>query len=142
VRTFLSDSLVQRGGLEGDVNLGITARRGRIHSADNHFNVATQSRPLLIADNHKRDFPVFQVLLVTHVLVSRQPNLETCILRSCYQLAIGKSVPSAFSCFNPNVVLESISKRGRRAVIEEYQHRPLGRVAEREARQGSTPRIR
>ncbi len=128
--------------LERDVNLGIAARRGRIHCEDNHFNVATQSGPLLIADNHKRDFPAFQVLLVTHVFVSRQQNLETRTLRSCYQLAIGKSVPSAFSCFNNNVVFESISKRGGRAVIEEYQHRPLGRAAEQEARQGSAPRIR
>jgi len=142
VNASLSDTLLQRALLERDVNLGIAARRGRIRSEDNHFNVATQSGPLLIADNHKRDFPAFQVLLVTHVFVSCQQNLETCILRSRYQFAIGKAVPSAFSCFNNDVVSEGISKRGGRSVIEEYQHRPLGRVAELEARQGSALRIR
>jgi hypothetical protein len=83
---------------------------------------------LLIPDDHKGDFPAFQVLLVTYVLVSRDQNLETCVLSSRYQFAVSKPVPSAFNCFNNDVALEGISKRGRCAVIEEYEHRPLGRV--------------
>ncbi len=51
---------------------------------------------LLIADHHKRDLSVFQVLLVSHVLVSRQQNLKACCLSNRYQLSINKPVPSAF----------------------------------------------
>jgi hypothetical protein len=91
--------------------------------------VAAQSGPLLIPDNHERNFPVYQVLLVADVLVSRQQNLETGALGSCYQFAIGKSAPPAFDRFNNDVILEGMSKRSRRAVIEEYEHRPLGRAA-------------
>jgi len=41
-------------------------------AATTPFNVSSQSGPLLIADNHKRDVSAFQVLLVTDVFVGRQ----------------------------------------------------------------------
>jgi hypothetical protein len=96
--------------LRRDVHLGIAARRGRVHSGDNEFSVPAQSGPLLLADHDKCNSPpAFQVLLVTHVLVGREQNLEISILRSCYQLAISKSVPSAFNCLNNNVALQGFS---------------------------------
>ncbi len=58
--------------LERNVHLGIAARCGCIHGSYNPFHVTAQDRPLLIAENHKRDFSPFQVLLVTHVFVSGQ----------------------------------------------------------------------
>jgi hypothetical protein len=98
---------------------------------------------LLIADHHKRDVPAFQVLLVTHVFVGRQQKLETCRLGSRYQFAVSKPVPSALDSFDHDMALEGIAKGRRCAVIEEYEHRPLGRrAATQEARPGFAPRIR
>ena len=127
--------------LERNFHFGITARRGCIHGGYDPFNVVAQSGPLLIADHHKRDFATGQVLLVTHVFVGRQQKLETFRLSCRYELAVSKSVPSAFYRFNNDVALEGVSKRSGGAVIEEYGHRPLGRAG-REARPDSAPRIR
>jgi hypothetical protein len=101
-----------------------------------------QNWPLLIADNYKRDFPACQVLLVPHVLVSRQQKLEACRLGCRYQFAVRQSVPSAFYGFNYDVAGEGVSKRSGSAVIEENEHREFGRAAGREERQGFAPRIR
>ncbi len=98
---------------ERDIHLGVTPRSGRIHSGRNPFNVSAQGGPLLIAENHERDFPAFQILLVTYVFVSRQQKIETLRLSSRYQFAVHQPVPSAFDCFNHDVALEGISKRGR-----------------------------
>ena len=49
--------------LEGYVHFGITAGSRGIHSGYDLFNIAAQRGPLLIADNHERDSPGFQVLL-------------------------------------------------------------------------------
>jgi len=95
------DAEVRGGGLlERYIHFGITAGSRCIHSGHNPFHVAAQSGPLLIADNHEREFPTFQVLLVTHVFVSRQQKLEAGGLSSLYQFAVSKPVPSLFDGFN------------------------------------------
>jgi hypothetical protein len=43
--------------LRRDVYLGIAARCGRLHSGDNELSVPPQSRPLLVADHDKCNFP-------------------------------------------------------------------------------------
>jgi len=53
---------MRRGLFEGNIHFGITAGSGCIDSGHDPFDVVTQSGPLLIADNHKRDFPALQVL--------------------------------------------------------------------------------
>jgi hypothetical protein len=137
-----SDAEFRDGGLlEWYVHFGITAGSRCIHSGYNPFNVAAQSGPLLIGDNHERDFPAFQVLLVTDVFVSRQQKLETCRLSSRYQFAVKKPVPSSFDGFNHHMALERIPERGWSAVIEEYEHQPLGRGAAPVVRQGFAPQI-
>ena len=130
------------GLLERYVHFGITAGSRCIHSGYNPFNVAAQSGPLLIADNHERDFPGFQVLLVTDVFVSRQQKLETCRLSSRYQFAVKKPVLSSFDGFNHHMALERMPERGWSTVIKEYEHRPLGRGAAPVGRQGFAPQIR
>jgi len=115
------------GSLEGYIHFGITAGCGCIHSGYDPFNVAAQSRPLLIADNHERDFPALQVLLVTQVLVSGQQKLETCRLRSGDQFAVKKPVPPSFHGFNYPMAMERLPERGGSTVIKEYEHQPLGR---------------
>jgi hypothetical protein len=141
VRASLSDTPLKGALRERNVNLGVAARRGRIYSEFNHFSVTTQSSDcwLPITTNAIFGLLGFAGNACFCQSSAKPRNLLLC---SCYELAIGKSVPFAFSCFNNDVVFEGISKRGRRAVIEEYQHRPLGRVAEQEARQGSVLRIR
>src|SRR5271157_1860756 len=108
-----SDAVVRGGSLlEWYIHFGITARRGCIDSGHDPFDVAAQGGPLLIADNHKRDLPAFQVLLETYVLVSRQQKLKTRRLSSRYQFAVKKLVPSAFNGFNHHMALERVPERG------------------------------
>jgi len=123
-----SDAQVGDGGvLERYVHFGITAGSRCIDGGHNPFNVPAQSRPLLIADNHERDFPALQVLLVTQVLVSGQQKLETCRLRSGDQFAVKKPVPPSFHGFNYPMAMERLPERGGSTVIKEYEHQPLGR---------------
>lgn len=122
---------------------GIASPRGCIHGRKNRFNVATQRRLLLIADNHKRDFPIFQVLLIAHVFVGGEQNVKACRLRHRYQFTVRKSVPPTFDGFNNGVTFEAVAKRCGSAVIEKYEHRPVGRVVARAAeRQGFALQIR
>jgi len=93
------------------------------------MNVPAQNGPLLIPDDHERDSPVFQILLVTHVFVSGYQNLETSRFRSGYEFAVPKPVPSAFNRFHDHVILKGMAKWRRGTVIEEYEHRPLERRA-------------
>ena len=86
---------------------------------------------MLIAENHKRDFPARQALLVTHVLVGCQQDVEAFRLGGRDWFAINQPVPSAINCFNHGVTAKSRPKWRRRAVIEEYEHRPRGRAAGR-----------
>ena len=118
--TKLENAEVRDGSLfEWDVHLGVTAGCRCIHSGYNPFNIAAQCGPLLIADNHERDFPGFQLLLVTDVFVSRQQKLETCRLSSRDQFTVKKPVPSSFGGFNHHVALERIPERGWSTVIKE-----------------------
>jgi len=95
-----SDAEVGDGGLlERYVHFGITTGSRCIDGGHNPTNVPAQSRPLLIADNHGRDFPAFQVLLVAHVFVSGHQKLEAGRLRSRYQFAVKQPVPSSFDGF-------------------------------------------
>jgi len=69
--------------VEGYVNFGVTTGSGGIRGR-NLFDMAAQNRQLLIADNHERDFPVLQVLLVTDAFVGGQQNIETFCLGNGY----------------------------------------------------------
>src|SRR5258708_21881129 len=82
----------------------VAARSGCIHGRHNPFNIVAQSGPLLVADNHERDISAFEILLVAHVLVSRQQNFEPCRFSSRNQFAINQSIPSALKDFNNDMV--------------------------------------
>ena len=69
-------------------------------------------------------------------------TLETFRLGSRYEFAVSKPIPSALDCFNNDVSLEGVSKRGGRAVIEEYEHRPLEKAAGEGSHPGFARRIR
>jgi len=128
--------------VEGYVHLGVTARSCCIHSGHNLFDMAAQSGPLLIADNHERDFPAFQVLLVTDVFIGGHQNIETFRLGNRYQFAVQKPVPSSFDGLNHNMSLECRPERRWGTVVKEYEHRVLKRGTASAARQGFAPRIR
>ena len=55
-----------------DVHLGETAGSGRIDSFNDALDVRPEPRPLLLAENHNRDFAACEILLLADVLVGRQ----------------------------------------------------------------------
>ena len=75
-------------GRERNFDLGKAARRSRIHSSHNPFNMKAQRRPLLIADHDECYFPALHVLLIAYVFIGRQQNLEPRGLRRRYQFAV------------------------------------------------------
>ena len=94
--------------------LGLAALTASIDA----LNVRFKLWPLLLSQNDARDFSSCEILLVTYVLVGRQQKVKTCGFGSRYECAVSSPLPSAFNRFNNDVALESISKRGRGAVIE------------------------
>lgn len=46
--------------------------------------------------NNEGDLPAAQVLLVSNILISRQQNVEPCVLRQSEQISIGDPLPSQF----------------------------------------------
>ena len=86
-----------RGLIERNFYLGVAAGCCGVHSLDNPRHVATQRRPLLVADHDEGDFSARQILLITNVFVGRQQKLEPCGLCCRYQFAVDKPVPSAMA---------------------------------------------
>jgi hypothetical protein len=119
----------QRSLLERDLYLCKASGCCHVHRSDHPLNVTAQDRPLLIADHDEGDFSPSQVLLVTHVFVGCQQDVETCGLSLRYQFAVYQPIPSAFDGFNHNMTLEGITERGWGAVIKEYEHRPRALAA-------------
>ena len=52
------------------------ARSGRINGLHDPFDVSAQRGPLLVANYNKSDSPAVQILLITHVFVGRQQDIE------------------------------------------------------------------
>jgi hypothetical protein len=104
---LILDSTSAIDALKRYVHFDIATRRSRIHRSNDSVNVIAQRRPLLIADHHKRDSAAFQVLLVPHVLVRRQQDLEPSCLSNRYQFGVNKPVPSAFNSFDNDVALQA-----------------------------------
>lgn len=76
---------IWRTSLERDFYFSITSGCGCVHGGHDSLHVAAQSGPLLIAQDHKRDLPALQILLVTHVfVVSRisKPSASAAAIRS------------------------------------------------------------
>ena len=67
--------------LKGYVNLNIAAGCGRIDRFNDALNVGAKSRPLLLAENRNRDHTNRKVLLIAHVLVGCQQDVESRFFR-------------------------------------------------------------
>jgi len=56
--------------------------------------------------------------------------LETCGLRGIKQSAVSERLPTAFNCFDNNMVFERMAQRCRHAVVKEDEHGPpMPRIA-------------
>ena len=60
----------------GNIDFGKAAWRGGVDGIDNKPNVRPYVRPLLLAEHYNRNSPISEVLLVTHVLVGGQKEVE------------------------------------------------------------------
>ncbi len=75
-----------------------------------------------MADDNDRDPSLFEVLLITKILVSCQEQIITSLLSSGQKFAISETGPSEIGC-NPNYMSRQIAAdRNRRSLIKENPH--------------------
>jgi len=91
------------------------------------MDVGPQPRPLLLAENHDCDFTVGEILLIAHVLISCQQQIESGLLRCCEQIAVSEFAPALLRRGAKAMALEIRTDRHRRCLIEKDPH-PLRSV--------------
>jgi hypothetical protein len=75
------------------------------------LNVRAQLRPLLTSENHDGDFPTCEVLLMAHVLVCGQQDIESALFRRRQQIDIAQRIPSLLRSCADNVLIEISADR-------------------------------
>ena len=69
--------------------------------------------------HHDGYFPLFQVLLIGHILVARHEYIEATRFRSRQQIAILKPFPALLLCRGDFMTVEQRPQRPRNIVIEQ-----------------------
>jgi hypothetical protein len=74
--------------LRWNPDFGIAARYSSIYRFDNPSIVRAKQGPLLLTQDHDRDLTALEVLLVDHILVRRQQEVEASLFGSIEQISI------------------------------------------------------
>jgi len=80
------------------------------------------TRPLRSTQDNKGYAPASKVLLVTHILVACQKNIETAALGHGQQITIGERIPSPVFGLRHNVANEKPSNAARRYMVKQNEH--------------------
>jgi hypothetical protein len=81
-----------------------------------------ESRPLLLTENYYRYPACGKILLIAHILVSREQEIEAGLFRCDQQIAIAKHIPALLSRCADCVALKVWTDRDWRCLIEENEH--------------------
>jgi hypothetical protein len=73
---------------EGNFHLGIAAGGGGIHGGNDPVKVLPHKPPRRVAKNNDGDSPTGKVLLIAHVLVGRQQQIEAGAIGQLKQLSV------------------------------------------------------
>lgn len=121
------------------VHLRIATWRTGIHGCGDTIKIQLDSRPLRIAENHQRDFPAGEILLVPNILVGAEKHVVTGFLGPLDQFAVFQLMSADLPGTSDVVAGETASNRLRSAVIEQDFHRRR-RVLSRDFRWRSAKR--
>ena len=124
--------------VEGNLNLRVTASGGGRDRGGDAFDVSSNVRPPGTAsEDDDGDTPCGQVLLVADAAVSREEQIECCLLGSVQERSIAERIPALGLCGVDGVPRKRADQPFRRPVIKEDEH---GQELVRRA--GSQPRSR
>jgi len=79
-------------------------------------------RPLLTAQNHNRDLAPRNILLILHIPVGRQQQIEARRFGRAQQIAVPEPVPALFSGCADGVTRKVRAKRHGRCLIKKDTH--------------------
>ena len=77
------------------------------------LDMRLKTRPLLEAENHDCNLAARKILLIAHVLVGRQQDLEACVLGHSQEVAVLQRVPVLLRGRSP------LQRRGRPYITQE-----------------------
>jgi hypothetical protein len=119
----------------------VTAGRGGGYGGGYFFEMQFYDRPLRRAEDDKGYAAAGQVLLVAHVFIGGNKDIETGRLGRGEQVAIAESIPTTIFGFRDRVTDKRACDALRRHMVKENEHRGRSRPARRGCgRQTQAPR--
>ena len=113
--------------MKGNGYFSVTARHCSIHGCNHKINVAVNHWSIGIPEDDNRYSPGLQVLLVSHIFVCGEEQIEIGFFGGFEQFAIDQAVPASSLCFYDCMASKPPCNTARRTVIEEYEHLRLSR---------------
>jgi hypothetical protein len=93
------------------------------HYRRNNFpNHSMNDPPSVSCENHYRDFPLLQILLIGDIVVGGHQHVKTGILGGSEKVAIRQGRPTLLPCCPDGVFRKKTSDCDRRALIKENAH--------------------
>jgi hypothetical protein len=111
---------------ERDRNLGETARRRRVHRCGNFRKPGPDEPPAALAEDHDRDSPIGQVLLVANVSISREEQFKSGRFGCVEEPAVPERVPAVRAGFLDDMTEQHARDTSGCPVGEENAHQRPG----------------
>ena len=105
-----------------DFEFSVTTRFSSIDRIYDHLNMWMQFWPLLQAENDNRDFSANEILLIAHVLICGEEQVETCFFCGSQEIAIAQGGPPLLGGCANEMSLQVWTNGYRSGLIEEYLH--------------------
>ena len=111
-------------------HLRITAGRGGGYGVGYFCEMQFYDRPLRRAEDDKGDAAAGEALLVAHVFISGDKDIETSCLGRVEQVTIAESIPTAIFGFRDRVTDKRTCDALWRHMVKENEHRGRNRPAQ------------
>ena len=104
--------------LKRDGNIGVTASRCRFHRRNNLVEMPPDEPPRRITKYDNRDPPITEILLIAHILVGREQQIETRILRQLQQRSVCDPLPAKLPGLGDLVIAQRCGQAPRHPLIK------------------------